>query len=112
MPDTVAVADDQGILFEYLYALRRMLNKKVSKGIAGVNLIAAIETGLTVSERVRLEQNDVRKAARQKQQPSQKSLLSVLTSATPSQRPVLPSRPDATMPSTSMVRAEFFSWFQ
>jgi len=84
------------------------LNKKVSKGIAGVNLIAAIETGLTVSERVRLEQNDVRKAARRKQQPSQKSLLSVLTSATPSQRPVLPSRPGATMPSTSMVRTEFF----
>ena len=75
MPDTAAVADDQGILFEYLYALRRMLNKKVAKGIAGVNLITAIETGLTVSERVRLEQNDVRKAARQKQQPSQNVLV-------------------------------------
>ena len=50
-PDTVAVADDQGILFEYLYALRQKLSKKVSKGIAGKNLTAAIETGLKVSEK-------------------------------------------------------------
>lgn len=50
-PDTVAVANDQGILFEYLCALRQKLTKKVSKGIAGVNLTAAIETGLRASEK-------------------------------------------------------------
>lgn len=65
-PDTVAVTNDQGVLFEYLYALRQKLSKKVSKGIAGVNLTAAIETGLRVSEKS-LKQNEVRKAARRKQ---------------------------------------------
>jgi len=90
-----------------LYALRQNLRKKVSKGIAGVNLTAAIETGLKVSEKG-LKQNEVRKAATRKQQPSQKSLSSVLNPATSSQRPVLSSRPDATMPSTSMVQDEFF----
>ena len=100
-PDTVAVADDQGILFEYLYTLRQKLSKKVSKGNAGVNLTAAIKTGLRVSEKG-TKQNEVGKAARRKQQPSQKSLSSVLT-------PAIPASPrDPTMPSTSMVQDEFF----
>ena len=91
-PDTVAVADDQGIPFEYLYALRQKLSKKISKSIAGVNLTAAIETGLRVSEKG-LEQNEVRNATRRKQK--SKVFVKCTYPATPSQRPVLPSRPDA-----------------
>ena len=52
--DTVAVAESQGLLFEYLTELRTKLGKNKAKprrkGQGDVNITAAIETGLKISE--------------------------------------------------------------
>ena len=59
--DTIAVAESQSLLFEYLTELRRKLCKNRakprSKGRGDVNITAAMETGLKISETGKVFQN-------------------------------------------------------
>jgi hypothetical protein len=51
-PDTVAVAETQDLLFEYLSDLRaKFTRQKEKKKNIGVNITAAIETGLKITEK-------------------------------------------------------------
>ena len=73
--DTVAVAEEQGLLFDYLLALRQKLPRAKSKGRGDVNLTAAVEANLRCSERG-MKENEVRKAARKKRQRTKDSVSS------------------------------------
>ena len=66
--DTTAVAEEQGLLFEYLADLRTKLSrKKGKKNYQGdINITAAIETGLKLSEKG-LKPGEAQKARRRTQ---------------------------------------------
>ena len=72
--DTVAVAEDNGVLIEYVNALR----KKFQRGRRVPNLTAAIESSLSIANRGH-KQNEVQKARNQAAKTRQESLSASLS---------------------------------
>ena len=97
--DTIAVAEEQGLLFEYLADLRTKLSrKKGKKNYQGdINITAAINTGLKLSEKG-LKPGEAQKARRRTQKPRESH------SANPSQLQQLTTAPPCVTSFTSQAQ--------
>jgi hypothetical protein len=92
-PDTIAVAETQGLLFEYLSDLRAKFTRQKGKkkSLVRVNITAAIETGLKITEKGHKPNEVTKKVQRRSKKSGTKESFSSTCTTKPPRKNVTPT---------------------